>query len=187
MEQTTLSVIILFIAALWIAAPGYAEIVDRVVAVVNGEVITLSMMEDAMSAIWTDTKELPESRQDALRRLIDRKLTLQEARRMGAEVVVSEEGVSQEVAETAARFASPEEFSRALKQRGITQKYLEKILMEEIMIEETVNRKFRLFVDVTDLEASEFFEQNKKKFVVLESVHLSQILFQLPPDADEAT
>jgi len=185
MKKISASAIVALLTVLGTITAGRSEIVDSVVAVVNGEVITLSMVEDAMNAVWTEPGDLPGSRQDALQKLINRKLELQEARRMGIGVVVSEESLSSETAKVLSRFASPEEFSLALKQRGITQDALQKSLIEEIMIREMVNRKFYLFVEVTDLEASDFFEQNREKFVVLESVHLSQIYFQLPADADE--
>lgn len=187
MNQNALLAILLLIAVSGITAPGHSEIVDSVVAVVNAEVITLSMVEDAMNAIWVDLQDVPGSRQEALQKLIDHKLELQEARRLGADLVVSKESVSRERARVASHFASPEEFSRALEQRGITYDDLEEFLREGIMIQEMIRRKFQLFVEVTDLEASEFFEQNREKFVVLESVHLNEIFFQLAPGADEAT
>ena len=178
----------LFMLAFWAVfgavTPSQSEMVDRVVAVVSGEVITLSMVEDAMNAIWIDPQNIPKSQQDALQRLIDHKLKLQEARRLG--VTVSEESLSRELAKVASRFASPEGFAEALLQRGITQEDLEESLMEEIMVQDMVTRKFRLFVEVPEIEVSAFFQQHREEFVMSEAVHLKRIFFQLAPDADEA-
>jgi len=174
--------------ALWLSCylvPCRSEIVDRVVAVVNGEPITLSIVEDAMNAIWVDPQNIPDSQQAALDRLIDHKLKLQEARRWGADLIVSEEVLSLEVAKIASRFASPEEVSRTLLRQGIYQSDLEERLIEEIMVEKMIDRKFRLFVEVTDIEASEYFEQHRENFVIPETVLLFEAFFPLPPDADE--
>ena len=113
--------------------------------------------------------------------LIDRKLKLLEARKLG--VIVSEENLSHELARVASLFDSRAEFSEALQQRGITQEDVEKYLMEEIMIREMVKRKFRLFLEVTDLEAADFFERNRQEFVILEGVNLDRIFFRLPPSS----
>lgn len=175
----------IFLTLLILAALCFAGIVDSVVAVVNGEPVTLSMVEDAMNAIWTGTDNLPKSQESALQKLIDHKLKLQEARRLGADVIVSEERLAREVVNVASRFASQEEATRALEKLGISQKDLEEYLIEEIMIREMIERKFLLFAEVTDIEASTFFEQNKGQFVIAETVLLDQVFFQLPLDADE--
>jgi parvulin-like peptidyl-prolyl isomerase len=186
MKQLTLSVILGFWAVFGIAVSGQSEIVDRLVATVNGEAITLSMVEDAMNAIWTDPQQTPRSQQDALQKLIDRKLSLQEARKLGLDVIVSEESLSREAAKIVSRFGSPTEFSEALQRRGITREDLEENLIEEIMIQEMVGRKFRLFVEVTDGEASDYFEQHRERYAMPEAVHLNQIFFQLSPGVDQA-
>jgi len=194
MKRSAISVIV----CLWaygIAASGQSEIVDRVAAVVNGEVITLSMVEDAMNAIWTDLQEgigdqgsvarVSRSHEDALQKLIDRKLMLQEATKLG--VIVSEQNLSRELAKVASRFGSPEKLSEALRQRGITQEDMEENLREQIKIREMVNRRFRQFLEVTDGDAANFFEQHKEKFVMPETVPSNRIFFQLTPNADKPT
>ena len=167
-------------------APCRSEIVDRVVAVVNGEPITLSMVEDSMSAIWIDPQDVPGSQQAALEKLIDHKLKLQEARRLGTDVIVSEESLTVAKVNVASRFASPKEASEMLRRRGISQEDLEEKLIEEIMVQEMVNRKFRLFVEVTDIEASNYFEQHREGFVLPEAVLLDEVFFPLVPNADKA-
>jgi parvulin-like peptidyl-prolyl isomerase len=163
-------------------APSLCDVVDCVMAVVNGEPITLSTVEDAMNAIWTDPQTLPKSRQEALEKLIDHKLKLQEARSLG--VIWSEESLSHEVAKVASRFASPKQFSEALLRRGITQEDLEESLIEEIMIREMVSRKFRGFVELTEIEAADFFKRHRDEFMVPETLHFDQIFFQLAGEDD---
>ena len=123
MRKFALSAILALSVALGLCNSSRAETVDSILAVVNGEIITLSMVEDAMNAIWTDPQDIPQSRQEALQKLIDHKLMLQEARKRVA--VVSAENLANAVVGVVSRFASPEDLSRALRQRGITQEDLE--------------------------------------------------------------
>ena len=116
--------------------PCVSEIVDFVVSVVNDEPVTLSMVEDAMNGIWTEPQDTPRSQQAALQKLIDHKLKLQEARRLGTGVIVSEERLSLEIRKVASRFTSSKEPFEALRQQGISQEYLAEKLVEEIMVQE---------------------------------------------------
>jgi len=184
MSKFALSAILALSVALGLCTSSRSETVDSILAVVNSEIITLSMVEDAMDAIWTEPQDIPQSRQEALQKLIDHKLMLQEARKRVA--VVSAENLSNAVVDVVSRFASPEDLSRALRQRGITKEDLEENLVQKIMIQEMIDRKFRLFLEVTDQEATVFFEENKEKYVIPEKVHLYQIFFPFEPDADEA-
>jgi len=183
MNRSTISAILALSIALGIGASSQSEIVDSLVAIVNDEVVTLSMVEDAMDAIWTEPQDMPQSRQEALQKLIDHKLELQEAR--NRVVIVSAESLSNAVAEIVSRFTTPEDFSQALRQRGITQEDLKENLEQKIMVQEMIDRKFRLFLEVTDQEAIIFFEDNKAKYVIPEKVHLYQIFFPFAPEADE--
>jgi peptidyl-prolyl cis-trans isomerase SurA len=166
-----------------VTVTNQAETIDRVVAVVNGEVITFSMLENEMNALWTEPHQLPKSLYESLQKLIDHKLMLQEARRYG--IVVSEQNISHELADIASKFSSEEEFSKTLERFGITYDHLKKRLKEEILVREMVDRKFRLFVEVSG-DTAAYYEQHKEKFVVLESVKIDQISFQFDPNSDES-
>lgn len=154
-------------------------------ALVNGEAITLSMVQDSINAFWDDASNRPKSKSEALEKLIDHTLELQEARRLGLEVIVSKEDLAREIAKLNARFLSQKEFDEALKRRGIIQEVLEEYLVEEIMVNEMVDRKFRNFVEVSDLDASEYFQQYKGEFMIQETIYFDQIFFPYNPGSDE--
>ena len=175
--------ILLFCILIGIALPVYTEVVDELIAVVNGEVITLSMIQDAINAFWNDNQ--PKSESESLEKLIDHTLSLQEARRLGLEIIVSKEDLSREIAILKARFLYQNEFDEALKRRGITQADLEEYLVEEIMVNEMVNRKFRNFVEVSDLDASEYYQEHKEELLIQEAFYFDQIFFPFELDIDE--
>jgi parvulin-like peptidyl-prolyl isomerase len=164
---------------------GNSEIVDYLVAVVNNEPITMSMVEDAMNAFWVEPDSLPKTTKDALDQLIDRKLELQEANKRG--IFVTEEELSDEIA----RLASPskEALLDALKKHGMTLEDLQASLTDDIKIHKMVERKFGQFIRESDLEgeATYYFEQNKPNYVIPESVQFDQAFFKIDPNSDEAT
>ncbi|MBM3211868.1 hypothetical protein FJZ33_06605, partial [Candidatus Poribacteria bacterium] len=183
-QNLQLSVLVVFISmGLFTISVIHAEIVDGIAAVVNSDVITMSMLEDNINSFWTDTYNRPKSKAESLEKLIDHILMLQEARRLG--ISVSEENLALEVAKLVALFPSQKEFDEALKRRGITQKDLEENLIEQIMIRGMINRKFQIFVEVSDLDASEYYENHKDELIIQESIHLKQIFFHLDPTSDE--
>jgi parvulin-like peptidyl-prolyl isomerase len=187
MTRTILLTVIAFLALFLVVDHSNSEIVDYLVAVVNGEPITMSMLEDAMNAFWNDTENLPKTTKDALDQLIDRKLELQEANKRG--IFVTEDELSNELNIISSKFPSKESLYATLKQRGMTPEDLQERLTEEVMIRKMVERKFGQFIRDSDLEgeATDFFEQNKTQFVIPESVQLDQAFFKIDPSSDEST
>lgn len=162
---------------------GYAEIIDHIVAVVNKEPITLSMIHDIMEAIWIEPSQRPKNFDEALQYLIDHKLKLQEARRRG--IFVSEDELSKKIAIIASQFPSPKEFDSALEKK-ITREDLQAYVIEDIMVQKMVDRTFGLFIKNSDIEGDAiiFFEQNREKFVEPEKLLLGRIFFEFGADEE---
>lgn len=162
-----------------------AELVDYLVAVVNNEPITMSMLEDAMSAFWINPDERPKSLEEALNYAIDYKIKLQEARKLG--IFVREEELNDEMAKITSTFSSKDEFLKALRKRGMNLSDLQMKLKEEIMIRKMIERRFGQFIREFELEgeATTYFERNKSKFITPESIQMDQIFLKIEPNSDE--
>lgn len=158
-----------------------AEVVDYIVATVNKEPITFSMLHDFMDAIWIESSLRPKNLDDALQYLINHKLKLQEARKRG--IFVSEEELSKRIAMIAEQFPSPKEFNEVLEKK-ITREDLQAYVIEDIMVQHMVERTFGLFIKNSDIEgdAIVFFEQNREKFVEPEKLLLGRIILQFSDD-----
>jgi len=187
MTRAILLTVIAFLALFLVVDHSSSEIVDYLVAVVNGEPITMSMLEDAMNAFWIDPENLPKTTKASLDQLIDRKLEIQEANKRG--IFVTEDELSSELNRISSKFLSKESLYATLKQRGMNLDDLQERLTEEFMIRKMVERKFGQFIRDSDLEgeATDFFEQNKTKFVIPESVQIDQAFFKIDPSPDEST
>jgi parvulin-like peptidyl-prolyl isomerase len=178
--------IIIFLTLLVVVNHSQSELIDYLVAVVNGEPITNSMLEDVMNAFWLDPNELPKSPEDALNYAIDHKIKLQEARKLG--IFVPEEEITNEITRITSKFSSKDELIRTLKKHGMSLEDLQENLEEELMIQKMVERKFGQFIRESELEgeATDYFEQNKTKFIILESVQIEKLLFRLDTNSDES-
>ena len=163
-----------------------SELIDYLVAVVNGEPITNSMLEDSINAFWLDSNDLPKSPEEALNYAIDRKLELQEARKLG--ISVTEEEISSEIIRIKSKISSKDEFARILKKQGMSLEDLQENLQKELMIQKMVERKFGQFIRESELEgeATDYFEQNKTKFIIPESVQIERLLFKFDTSTDES-
>jgi len=127
---------------LFFPAHGLTEVVDRVVAIVNEEIITLSELEEEAAGLYSNIamsntstpilEALAEAREIALNNLIDQRLITQRAKEQNI-------GVSE--AEIDAAYArmrdssglSPEEFSSKIELSGLTEeKYRDRLRLQAL-------------------------------------------------------
>lgn len=139
------------------------EWVDRIVAVVNHDIITERDIRD-MSANIKNT--LPESqqsnadtlRQIALNELIDRKLVLQAAQ--NRQLTVSDEEIAAFVAQIArSRGMSVQAVYESLAKDGITQKTLHKTIAENILVDKATKMQMSLSSQVSNEDVQALLQQ----------------------------
>jgi peptidyl-prolyl cis-trans isomerase SurA len=143
--------------------------VDRVVAVVNQDIITLSDLLDALAFYLYETKEQPGPDQERslkeklLNRMIESRLQVQEADK--EKVVVDEVEIKEQLDEVMKRAnaTSLEELGKIISDQGLTMERLKKRLREQIMAQRVVHRKVGLRVTVTDQEIELYLHENREK------------------------
>ena len=143
-------------------APGGGEIVDRMVAVVNGgELITYSDL------LWQIALQpgapLDSPRQEDLRRaldlLIDQRLVLQEAGKL-PHVHATEGEIKAAETDLVKRFPSLEEFHRRLERVGLTAPQLREIIHDRIDMAKYLDFRFRSFTVVTPQEVESYYRES---------------------------
>lgn len=109
------------------ARASEARIVDKIIAIINNEIITYSELEDKLNPIIVrllneQRRVTPEVKKAALDELIRTRLVLQEAQRRGivVEEAEVEARVDRLVLEVSANFLDPAEFQEALRANGLT-------------------------------------------------------------------
>jgi peptidyl-prolyl cis-trans isomerase SurA len=168
-----------------------AVLLDRVVAVVNSEVITWSelrsMVEregrillEGLSGDERDAK-IQEVEKQFLSTMIDIKLQLQEARRQGLSVQPEEtEGA---IIDIKSKYGlSDEAFFGSLAQEGLSIDDYRKELSDQILISKLTRQNINSAIFISGDEIQRYYEDNKEDFRAQESVKIRQILLIGPPD-----
>ncbi len=190
--------IITVITVLFCIVPGLldaAVLLDRVVALVNKEVITWSdlykLMEyEATEQVKTLNEEermkiFKESEPAFLEKLIDMRLQLQEAGKLGLEVAPEE--VRETIESVKKKYSLTDNaLGESLKKEGLTFEEYEKRLSEQIIISKLVNQQVRKKVIVSEKEVKKYMDANREKLSDGEAFKLRQIFFKIPKnDADK--
>lgn len=144
-----------------------AEVIDRVLAVVAGQLITLT---DVRAAI--DLRlQTPDGAADAVRavlsKLIDRELVLAEVERY-APTEPTAEAVDREVDRVRARFESREAMDAALEKSGIDEKHLRETLRQDLRIRAYLDQRFTAASDRREALLDEWIAGLRRRGEVLD-------------------
>ena len=120
---------------------AHAEIIDRVLAVVNGDLITLSDVTAARDLGLVAPGNAADPVRAVLSQLIDRALELDEVDRY-APPEPSAETVDVEAQAVRARFPSQAAFEAALARSGLDTAHLREILRENLRVRAYLDQRF---------------------------------------------
>ena len=157
-------------------------VVDRVVAVVNDDIITLSELQRE------EGLRKNEARQDkklVLEDMIDRKLQMAAARRAGMDVTDKE--LADALADIMKRNSlTTAQFEVALAGEGLTLEQYKSELREQITLSRLFNKYVRTGIVIDEAEARAFYERNAKAYSLPEEIRVRQIFLTLPDKASPA-
>lgn len=181
-----------------VPAPAHSSILlDRVVAVVNKEVITWSelyeMMEyeasEQVKALKQEDRLKVFKNNEALflDRLIDIRLQIQDARRLGYEVTPEE--LNEAIESIKKKYSLTDDlFKESLKKEGLTIEDYKKRLSEQILVSHIVNQQIKNKVIVSEEDIKKYTDLSKRSLNDGESFKLRMIFFTKPKDdADRKT
>ena len=140
MSKTAWLVIGLF-ASIQLPLRAQSEIIDRVLAVVVGEVITQSDVDGMIVLGLVPTADGKDERGAALDRLIERALMLNEVRRY-VPPEPSEAAIDQRLQTIRQRFSSPTAFAQALAIFGMDEARLREFVRDELRIQAYLDERF---------------------------------------------
>ncbi|WP_298432894.1 peptidylprolyl isomerase [Geobacter sp.] len=154
-----------------------------VVARVNGVDITRADLERAKKVLLSQnrmamqpmnaemTKRVEEA---ALQQLIAKELLYQAGRKL--EIKDLDKQVQERVAQSKARFPSPAEYEKTLKEMDMTDKDVETFSREDLVIGNLVEKEIASKVTVSEADAKKFYDENIDRFKQPETVRASHIL-----------
>jgi hypothetical protein len=147
-------------------ATAPAELIDRIVAAVNNEVITLSDLRQAVrfnEEMGGGSRDRKDIEAETLEGLINKRLLLHEARRLSL-TEVTEQDVSDEIGKVRTRLGSDKAFQDFLQRMEMTLEQLGRMLGERLLVERFVEKKVSLFVRVGRNEARNYFDGHPEEF-----------------------
>lgn len=166
----------------------HADLVDRILAIVNEEVILLSDLEQAMAPLREKLKQagyseaqqriyLTDQQPLMLQKMIDDKLTDQQAKRLN--VTVSEEETDKAIERfKAINKMSAEDMSRMLKLEGLTYETFREQIKEQLIQTRIVNREVKSKIVITDVEIKAYYEAHQSQYTGVTKYHLRHILMK---------
>lgn len=158
---------------------GASVVVDRVIAVVNNEIITLSDLEREELLRKSEGKQ--DDRQ-VLEDMINRKLQMAEAKRAGLDVTDKE--LADALADIMKRNnLDGKQFDAALTKEGLTLDQYKAELREQMTLSRVFNKYVRSGVAIDEAEARAFYQNNIKTYSLPEEIRVRQIFFRVPDDA----
>ncbi|UCD86905.1 MAG: peptidylprolyl isomerase [Desulfobacterales bacterium] len=175
----------------WGAVSGYAEVVDRIVAIVNDDCIALSELNEALKPYVEQIRGAhypPEVeremffklRQDMLNKMIDQKLTNQESERLN--VVVDDREVDQQIERIKSEhFLTDEELRKSLETEGYALEEYRKRIKEQMLQMKLINIEVRSKIAITEKDIRDYYEAHKTDYQGMQKYHLRTILIRVPP------
>jgi peptidyl-prolyl cis-trans isomerase SurA len=180
----------IFLCILGPASFGQA-VVDRIVAVVNQEIITLSEVESRLSLPPEENGNGDrlvkkhrdhEFRRKALDQLIEERLIDQEARKAG--IKISGKDVDAAVEEIRRRNnVAPEDLERVLAREGLTLETLRKQVEKRLQRIRLIQWAIKVDPKIGEKEFRDFYQKNIGRYRVAESYRTAHILFHVQKEA----
>ncbi|HEV8308605.1 MAG TPA: peptidylprolyl isomerase [Methylomirabilota bacterium] len=152
------------------AVPPDQSVVDRVVAVVNEDVIMMSELQEALILYLRETKEAApatstavlELQQKVLTRMVEHRLQVQEARR--EKVEVTDEEVQQTLDDFVRKNGGDRpQIEEQLRGQGLTWEGLRREMRDQLMVQKIRSRRVTRRANVTESEVDAYVAANRDK------------------------
>lgn len=140
-----------------------AEVIDRILAVVNGQIITLSDARAALRLGLVPSDVSKDPIDAAMQRLIDRRLMLGEVDRY-APPEPAEPEIDAAVATIRARYSGAPGFDEVLKQTVMSREELRRHVRDSLRIDAYLQQRFTSLVEPSDAEAMVYYREHAAEF-----------------------
>jgi peptidyl-prolyl cis-trans isomerase SurA len=179
----------------FIAKVESAEVVDRIVAVVNDDIITLFELNLSFKPYEEKIRKLGYStdkehqmlfkvREDMLNRLIYQKLQDQEVERL--KIKIDESEIDQTIERIKEEnFYTDEDLRLTLANEGLTMEEYRGQIKEQILRTKLINFNVRSKVVITKEDITSYYKNHPDKYGGKKKYHLYNIIIKVPLFADE--
>jgi len=184
---------VVLLSTLMFALPGRTEVVDRIIAFVNDEIITLHDLNEAFepyqkkiddSYKGTDKdRVVAETKLSLLNRMIDNLLIEQEAKKSA--IAVQDDEVMSSIRDMLARKKmTMEALQQSLSREGTTFEAYKKDMRDSMVRMRLLRREVRSKITVSDEEIGEYYSLHRDDYEGKDAVRLKHILLLFPKNMD---
>jgi hypothetical protein len=157
-----IAAVILFVIGAPSAAAQQPELIERTMAIVGGQAVTLSDARAAITFKLVDVGSSIDPEQTATARLVDRELMLREVRRY-APPAPSDAAIDARLDEIRKGFTK-ESFARALEIAGFTEARLRAWVRDDLRTQAYLAQRFVTASAPSDVEIANAYAQQKEEF-----------------------
>ncbi|HVM95973.1 MAG TPA: peptidylprolyl isomerase, partial [Candidatus Acidoferrales bacterium] len=163
------------------ASSAHAEIINKILATVDGDPVTLFELHQFQQKDIR-ARQSSGNPDDALKALITDKVVQREVTDVG--VIVRDEDVDRYIEGIKERNKiDDEKLKEALKQQGLTIESYRKQVREDLQRQQLISREIRGKVNVTPEEVERYYKDHISDYSTPERMQVAHILFALPADA----
>jgi len=173
------------------AGPSDQTLIDRVVAVVNSEVIMMSELQEAVLVYRREAREAPpegltELQKRVLKRLVEDRLQVQEARREN--ISVTDDELQAQMDEFVKQNGGDRsDIERRLKAQGLTWESMRRQNRDGLLVRKIRSRRVSQRTSLTEAEVDAYIAANQGKFEASLKYHPRHIaVLADPPDQPAA-
>jgi peptidyl-prolyl cis-trans isomerase SurA len=190
------AVIITFGFLMILSGQAWGEMVDRIVAVVNDDIILYSELEQMLKLISLRSNSVSSgvnedlgsvsdiAKGELLNQLINTKLMEQKAVKLG--IKISDKEVDDTISRIRKRNSmTQEELVISLAKERISLEQYREEIRKDIKKAELINQEINSKIAISDQEIKKYYEENPAIYQSGEEFNLQQILLIVPPDADD--
>jgi peptidyl-prolyl cis-trans isomerase SurA len=175
------------------ASDATAAAANKILVVVNDEVLTQADLDFALNQISEELKseysgaelaaKIEEARKDYLNQMIEDKLILQQAKKLG--VIVDDSEVEEQFKQIKSKFPSEDIFYSEVQKAGISTEVLKKRYRENIMMGKLVSHEVKEKVVVTPSEIDEYYKKHSEELKAPEAVRVRSIMLRFEGEKSE--
>ncbi|MGB3081418.1 MAG: peptidylprolyl isomerase [Candidatus Omnitrophota bacterium] len=179
-----------FLCVLLASATAFSGVVDKVIVVVNDEVITQREFDRAFGSVKQTyeanfkgeelEKRLEGARKQLLEQIVNSKLIVSLAR--AEKIEVDEEELGGRLERVKSFYSSEDEFLRALSAKGTNLTEFEKELKEQMLGQKLVEKEVANKIVITPAEIRDVYGKNKEQLVIPKRVKLRGIMVRKATD-----
>lgn len=181
----------IFLLIVFLLIPGFTRAAenldaDRIVAVVNDMIVTYSEIQEYMSFAYMQLAtrlkgkqledEMDRIGKEALTRLVEDKLILQEAVKQG--IAANEAVINARIGEMKTRFGSEKKFDETLRSQNMSISELKKSIRDQELMKAVVDKEIRAKIYVSPNEITQFYRAHPEEFKEPEGRKVSFLVFK---------